>query len=193
MGGERHAVVGAETLWQAEGVEHARAHGCGLGDARRGQGLATEPQAAGAIGAGQRIAVAAVTRLEVSCAVGAPHLVGGPNGADGLARRPTRAALARLGHSSVAAEDVTDGRACRPGPAGMAWTADRPQLLGPPGRMPLSGFQDRRHHIVRRVAGRRAGPTGALFEALWAVGEIAVDPCVPSLAADAVERAERGH
>jgi hypothetical protein len=112
---------------------------------------------------------------------------------DGCARRPKRAALALLGPSSVAAEAVTDGRACRPGPAGMACPEERPQLLGPPGRMPLSGCTARRHHLVRRVAGRRAGPPGSRFEALWAVGEIAVDPLVPGLAAAVVEHAELGH
>jgi hypothetical protein len=44
-----------------------------------------------------------------------------------------------------------------------------------------------------RVAGRRAGPTGALFDALWAVHKRAVDPFVPGLAADAVKLAELGH
>jgi hypothetical protein len=108
-GGERHAVVGADTLGQAACFAHAREHGCGRCDARRGEGLATAQNAAVTLGAGQRLAVAAVTSLEVACDVGAPHLMGGTHVADGLARMPTRAALALLGHSSVAPEEVTDG------------------------------------------------------------------------------------
>ena len=193
VGGARHAVVGAETRRQAECLARALTPGCGLRDARRGQGLATAPNAAVASGDGPRRAVAAVTGLDVSCAVGAPHRSGGTQVTAGLARRPHRSARALRGHSSVAAAEVTDGRACRPGPAGMACPADRHQLRGPPGRRPWSGFQDRRHHLVRRVVGRRAGPTGARFEALWAVGARAVDPCGPGLAADAGARAALGH
>jgi hypothetical protein len=101
-------VVGAATLWQAACCAHARAHGCGRCDARRGQGVATAQKAAVALGAGQRIAVAAVTRLEVSCAVGAPPIIGGTTVAEGCARMPQRAALTLLGHSAVAAEEGTD-------------------------------------------------------------------------------------
>jgi hypothetical protein len=57
--------------------------------------------------------------------------------------------------------------------------------------MPLSRFQDRRHHIVRRVAGRGTGPTGSLFEALWAAGEIAVDPKGSSIPGEPVFEALR--
>jgi len=193
VGGKGHAVVGADALRQAACFEHAREHRFGLLYAGGGEGLAREQKAAVAIADGQWLAVAAVTGLEVSFEVGTPHLVGGTNMAEGFARMPDNSAPALLGHQTVAAEDVTDGRACRPRPAGMAWAEDRHQLLGSPGRMSLSGFKDRRHHIVRRVAGRRAGPTGSLFEALWAMGEMAVNPFVPGLAADAVKFAELGH
>jgi hypothetical protein len=98
VGSERPAVVGADTLWQAACFEHAREHRFGLCDARRGEGLAREQEAAVAISDGQRIAVAAVTSLEVSFEVGAPHSIGGTHGADGFARMPNRAALTRPGY-----------------------------------------------------------------------------------------------
>jgi hypothetical protein len=106
---------------------------------------------------------------------------------------PKRTALPLLGHASVATAEVTDGRACWPGPAGMARVEDRHQLLGPPGRMPLAGFKDRRPHIVRGVAGQRAGPTGARFKALGAMDASAINPGVPGLTADARPRATFGH
>jgi hypothetical protein len=106
---------------------------------------------------------------------------------------PDGAALALLRHQALAAEDVADGRACRPGSVGMACAEDRHQLLGTPRRMSAPGFEDRCYYMVRRVAWRRAGATRSLFEALRTVGEIAVDPLVPGLAADAVELAELGH
>jgi hypothetical protein len=158
---------------------------------RRGAGWAAEEPAAVAIGDGQRLAVMAVPRREVACAGSASHCMGGTKVAVELARRPQSAALALLGPEAVALEEGTAGRACRPGPAGMAYTEDRHQLLGPPGWLPWSRFQDRRHPMVRRVAGRGAGPTGARCEALRAVGEIAVDPVAPSLAADVVTLAAR--
>ena len=187
VGGTGHAMIGAEALGPAACSAYACEPGCGLRDARRSQGLAAEPKAAGALGEGQGLARAAVTGPAGSCAVGAPALMGDAKRADGCARRPKGSALTRLGPSPMAAEDSTDGRACRPGPAGLACAEARHPLLGPPGRRPWSGVKERRHPRVRRVAGRRAGPTGALFEALWAVGAIAVKPCVPGLAADAVK------
>jgi len=115
--------------------------------------VAAEEQAAVAIGDGEWLAGAAITGLAVACAVGAPHLVRGINVAGGCARRPNGAALALLRHQAVAVEDVTDGGAGRQGPAGVALTADRQELLGTPGGMPWWGFKDRRHDMVRRGAG----------------------------------------
>ena len=74
-----------------------------------------------------------------------------------------------LGHVAVAAENVTDGRACRPRPAGMAFTQDRQQLLGPPRMDAGAVLEDRRRHMVGRLRGEVLGPTGALFETLRAV------------------------
>jgi hypothetical protein len=83
----------------------------------------------------------------------APDLVGGTHGTPGYARMPDGAALAPLGHQMVAAEDVTDGRQGRPWSAGRACAEDRHQLLRALGWMPTLGVEDRRHHMVRRVAG----------------------------------------
>jgi hypothetical protein len=102
-------------------------------------------------------------------------------------------ALALLGHQAVAAEEVTDGRAGRPGSVGLTGTEDRPPLLGAPGGIPAPCVKECRHHRVRRMAGRGSGPTRVLFEALGAVGELAVKPLVPGLAADTVECAALGH
>jgi hypothetical protein len=192
VGGKGHAVVGAEALRPAECFAHAHEDRLGLPHTGGGEGFAPKQEATVAIGDGQRRSGAAVPGLEVPCEVGTPHLVGGSHVAGRLARMPNDAALAPLGHQIVAAEDVTDRRAGWPGPAGIAWAEDRHSLLRPPGRMPAPGVEDRRHQVVRRVAGRRAWPTRARFEALRAVREIAVDPCVRSLTADPVERAELG-
>src|SRR5262245_43306749 len=113
--------------------------------------------------------------------------------AGGCARMPNDPALALLGDQAMAAKNVTDRRAGRPGPAGVAFTQDRHQLLSAPRWMPAPGFDDRRHHMVGCVARRGVGPAGALFKALRAVDEGAVDPFVSGLTADAVERAELGH
>jgi hypothetical protein len=181
VGGEWHAVVGAATPRQAECFEHTHEYGVSRRDARRCQGVAAEGKAAVAIGNRQWIAIVAVTGLEVPCEVGTPHLGRCSHGAGGVARMPADAAPVLLGHQAVAAEEVTDGRAGRPRPAGMASAQDRHPLLGAPGGMPTPCVEERRHHIVRRVAGRGAGPTGALFEALRAVGAIAVEPGVSVL------------
>src|SRR2546426_433966 len=59
--------------------------------------------------------------------------------------------------------------------------------------MQAPGVEDRRHYVVRRVAGRGAGPTRSLFGA-WGAGRAGgVDPCVCSLAADLIERAALGY
>jgi hypothetical protein len=94
VGGERHAVVGAETPRPAACFEHTHEYWFGLRDARRGQGLAAEEKAAVAIGDGQRRAVVAVTRLEVPFEVRTPHVVRRINGAGGFARMSDDAALA---------------------------------------------------------------------------------------------------
>jgi hypothetical protein len=122
-GGERPAGVGAAALRQAAGVAHPRAHRVGLLDAGGGEGLARAQNAAVALGEGQGIAGAAVPGLEGAVEGGAPHRVGGPPRADGLASMPAHAAPARLGHQAVAAADGTDGRAGRPRPAGVACAA----------------------------------------------------------------------
>jgi hypothetical protein len=98
VGGERHTVVGADALWQAEFFEYMCEDMLGLLHTGGGEGFAPEQEAAVAISDGQRIAVAAVTGLEVSCDVGAPHIIGGTHVADGFARMPNRAALTLLGH-----------------------------------------------------------------------------------------------
>jgi hypothetical protein len=59
--------------------------------------------------------------------------------------------------------------------------------------MSAPGIEERRHHMGGRVAARGAGPTGSLFETLWAAYESAIDPCVYGLATDAVELAAFGH
>jgi hypothetical protein len=155
--------------------------------------VAAEQRAEVAIGDGPRRAGAAVPGRVVAVEVGAPHRIVGTQVANGCARRPDDAALARLRHEAVAAAKVIDGRAGRPGPVGMAWAEDRHLRLGPPGRLPWSCVKDRRPHLVRRVAGRRAEPRGASCAALWAVGARAVEPLVPGLAADVIELTALGH
>jgi hypothetical protein len=193
LGGTGHPVVGAAALGQPERLEAAGAHGLGFGHAGGRERLAAEANAAVALGPRQGRAVAAVPGVNVAVEIGAPHLMGGTHVADGVARRPTRSALSPLGPSAVAAAEVTDGRARRPGPAGMAGPEERAPLLGPPGRMPWPCVKDGRPYSGGGLAGRRAGATGARFEPLWAVDESAVAPLIPGLAADAVELAALGH
>jgi hypothetical protein len=157
VGGERHTVVGADALWQAECFEHTREDRLGLLHTGGGEGFAPEQEAAVAISNSQRLAVAAVPGLEVPFGVGALHLVGCNNVAGGLARVPDGAALAPPGHRMVAAEDVTAGRAGWPGPAGMACAEDRHKLLRAPGWMPAPCVEDRRHHVFRRGRGEVLG------------------------------------
>jgi hypothetical protein len=76
VGGERHTVVGADALWQAEFFEYMCEDMLGLLHTGGGEGFAPEQEAAVVIGDGQRIAVAAVPSLEVPFEVGTPHLVG---------------------------------------------------------------------------------------------------------------------
>ena len=78
------------------------------------------------------------------------------------------------------------------GGEGFAPKQEAAVAIGDGQRMPASCVEERRHHVVRCVAGRRVWPTRALFEALRAVRARAVDPCVRSLAADLIERAELG-
>jgi hypothetical protein len=89
VGGERHPVVGADALRQAECFEHTREDRRGLLHTGGGEGFAPEQEAAVASSDGQRIALAAVPGLEVPFAVGAPSLVGCSHGAGGFARMPS--------------------------------------------------------------------------------------------------------
>ena len=72
-----HEVIEARLLLQ--GV-HAWRSGCllfeGQMHARGLEGLAHEQEARGLVGYGQRVAVSAVTELELALEVGAPQLVG---------------------------------------------------------------------------------------------------------------------
>lgn len=193
VGGERHAVIGANPPRHATFVAHTEADGCGLRDAWRGQGGAATAQAAVAISHGPGIAGGAVTGLEGPWEVRTPHVVRRLNGPGGGGRMPAGAARALLGPQAMAAAHVTAGGTGRPGPAGRVCRHDGPQLLRAPGWMLPSRVEDRRPPMVGRVVGRGAGPTGARFAALRAVREIAVDPVVAGRAADAGERAECGH
>jgi hypothetical protein len=133
LGGQGHTVVGADALGQTEGFEEAGEHGLGFGHPGGSARLTAEEHAAIAIGHRQGITVEAVTGVTLVCAIGAPHSIGGTHVADGFARMPHRSALAPLGHASVAAEHVTDGRACRPrlGPWSSAGGARMPAPWSP--------------------------------------------------------------
>jgi len=123
-----------------------------------------------AVGDGQRRAGVAVTSLDLAFAGGAPHGIGDIGVARGAAWMPDGTALARLRGQAVAAAEVTDGRAGRPGPVGRTGPEERHPRLGAPGGRPVPGVKDRCHHMVRRLAGRGRGPPRSFCEALGAGG-----------------------
>ena len=76
LGGEGHALVGADGLGQAELGEDALEHGQGPFLAHRGQAVAAQQKAAVGVGDGERIAVLPILGGELAFEVGAPDLVG---------------------------------------------------------------------------------------------------------------------
>src|SRR6185437_609829 len=74
--GEWDAVVGADGLGQAELLEGGLEHLERIGFLGAGERLASDQVAAGEVGDGQRIAIAAVSEHELALVVGAPQIIG---------------------------------------------------------------------------------------------------------------------
>jgi len=155
VGGEMHAVVGADPLRLAELFEQAGEHRFGLPDSRREQGLAAEQIAAVPIRDRQGVAVAAVAGFEVPLEVGRPDIIGRGDESRRFTGVPDPAAVALLGDQPVSAEELADGGASGPGPGGMALAEDGQQFLGAPGGMTLPGLKNGGNGVVRGLM--RAG------------------------------------
>src|ERR1700686_640331 len=95
---KRNAVVGTNARWQSVLLEESGKDRLGAGDGRGVERLATQQVAAVAIGHGQRIAVAAVSGLELSFVIRTPEVVGRQYRAGGFTRMTDASALPLLGH-----------------------------------------------------------------------------------------------
>src|SRR5215217_1972010 len=73
--GERNAIIGANGLGQSELFENGLKHGESVDLLGGGERLASEDIAAGEVGDGQRVTVAAVGEHELALVVGTPQLV----------------------------------------------------------------------------------------------------------------------
>lgn len=90
------------------------------------------------------------------------------------------------------AQDVARRGAAGEGPPRMALVQQREEFLAAPGRVPAAGVQDRGHDLLSRLIRRPSRSARALLEAGRPVPQVAVDPFVPRLAGDPVERAQLG-
>jgi len=95
---------------------------------------------------------------------------------------PDAPPLALLGHHPVAAQDVADGGAAREIPPGVALMHDREEFLAAPGRMPATGFEERRDDLRCGLIGRLPGPSRPCVETCGSEVQVAVDPFVGGLA-----------
>ncbi len=191
-GGERHAVVGADGGGQAEILEDALEDGEGVALLRRRQGLALQQIAAGKVGDGERVAVAAIGEHELALVIRAPQGIGLVGPAERRALRP-RAAAAAARDQAVAVEhgvDGADGGAAHPGPAPPEPLANLRRA--PAGILPLerhNQFLDRHRELIG-VPVRPPAPVG---QPLDAAVFIALVDLVAGLAGDPELRAQRRH
>src|SRR5512145_1377861 len=157
------------------------------------QPLATEQEAAEAVGDGQRITVEPIAGLEMTLEVGAPQVIGGEDLAGGLARMANGASIALLRDHAVAAENVAHGAAPRQPPARVALLEHREQLLGAPTGMVLAQLEDRLHDVWCGVPGVILGAARTLFETFGPLVEVTIDKLVAGLTRNAVELTELRH
>jgi hypothetical protein len=157
-----------------------------LGYRGRAQGLAAEEIAAVAIGDRQGIAIEAVAGLELALEVGTPNEVWGAHRGARLAGVAHATVCPRLADQAVAIEDVTDGRAGRPGPLRMAPGKERQELLRAPRGMARPRFKERLHHLLGGLGRAHMRASGALGQAGVTPALVTLNPLVAGLAADAI-------
>jgi len=103
---------------------------------------------------------------------------------------PDPAALTPRRDQAMALQDVAGGGPAGQDPARLASVHEGQAFLTSPRRMPVSGIEDRVHDLVSGLIRRAPWTTRALFQAPRTAAQVAVDPLVPGLAGDAVQRAE---
>jgi len=86
VGGERHAVIGADTFGQTVFLEQPAEHRFCPGHGRGRQRLTAQKITAEAVGDAQWVTVDAVGGLELPFEVGTPHVVGCEDRASGACR-----------------------------------------------------------------------------------------------------------
>jgi hypothetical protein len=179
--GERHAVVGADHLWQPKFLEGALEHREGeslLGGRER---FARQQVAAGEIGDRQRIAVLPVAEHELALIVGAPEHVGLDRPRERGARGDVAPPPAAM-HQAVAIEDRMHGadrRQVRPARLPPQLFAD---LRRAPARILALQVDDHRFQLRRQAIGLTMGPPAAIAEALQAAVLVAGEDFVAGLA-----------
>jgi hypothetical protein len=162
-GGERVAVIGADSLGQAVDAEDPLEILLRRDGRRRELRSAAEQVSAEAVGHGQGVAVKAVASLELALEVGRPELVGiGALGGGPAGVREVASAAAILDQPQ-AFEDVTGGAGRGKPQVGLPPGQPQNQLAGTPVRVLLSslgqGFHDLRISSMRAMPRR---PTSVL-------------------------------
>lgn len=132
VGGERHAVIGADPFGQAEFLEQAGKHGLGQVHPRGQQALTGEQVAGIAVGDREGIAIDAVAGAEVSFEVRTPGIVRRQHGGRRFAGMADATTLAPFRNHAGATQDVAHRRASREVPAAVDFVYERQQLFSRP-------------------------------------------------------------
>src|SRR5262249_7604547 len=140
----------------------------------------------------ERVTIAAVARPKLPLVVGAPDVVRGEDQARRLPGMADATTLAPTRHHAMPLQDVA-----RRGPAGqdptrMLLGQQSEELLTTPARVPPTGLQDRGHDLIRRRIGPAPRPARSLLQTGRPVAQIALNPLVPGLTSNPVERAQLG-
>jgi hypothetical protein len=93
-------------------------------------------------------------------------------------------------HHPVPTQDVAGRRTPGQGPARMPLMQQSQELLTAPGRVSTPRLQDRLHDLIGCLIRRAPRAPRAFLQARGAVAQVAVDPLVAGLAADAVQCAQ---
>jgi len=98
----------------------------------------------------------------------------------------------RLGDQAVALQQVADGAACRPFPCGVLSRENAQQLLGSPGRMMTTSFEQQGERVRGCRVRAGTGPARMILEPLRSVLAVTLDPLVPGLTTDPEAIAQLG-
>src|SRR5262249_43432798 len=149
--------------------------------------------AAEAVDDGEGVAVEAIAGLEVTFEVGGPDVVGREHGS----LRPTgmtgSGSATSLGDQAVTLEEVAAGAASGPFPGGVLSGENTQQLLGTPGGMTVTRFEQGLHDSGGGLVRTGVRSAGLVAQPLESVSLIAGGPLVGGLATDAEARAQLGN